>query len=162
MEIDLKADGSTYDDLAEIYNKAKSIMDEGPTYKEVINERYVHKIIKKFDLGVLLETMNDLGEEGYKAEGSITNYYDNGGSNTHLQLMVKKETWVEKIQVSSWSRMSDTQSSVYNLETFVCDGWVEKGYVDSDDELIFLDDENNLLTKKGIFEVEDDFEDFDE
>lgn len=162
MDINLKEDGYDYDYLVEVYNQAKSILDEGPQYKEIVKEQYTHVVLDestRYGIHRLLEEMNRLGLEGYKAEGGITKYYD-GNADRVLQLMVKKVISVEQEEISPWSRLTDTQSSVYNLDTFILDGWVEKGYVDKDDELVFMDDDNNLLTKKGLFEVEDDYEDW--
>ena len=160
MDINLKEDGYDYDYLVKVYNQAKSILDEGPQYKEITKEQYLHVILNestRYGIHGLLEEMNRLGLEGYKAEGGITKYYD-GNTDRVLQVMVKKVVLVEQEEISSWSRLTDTQSSVYDLERIVLDEWVERGYVDKDDELVFMDDNNNLLTQKGLFEVEDDYE----
>ena len=159
MVINLKDDGYTYDDLVKCFNKVKSTIEEGSTYEEITKETYHHVMVKDTvkNLNSLLKNINELGEDGYKAEGGLTNYY-NGHDDMYVQLMVKKVVEVEKIEVSSWSRLSKFEVEVYNLNSFVHDGWVEKGYVDDEDELVFMDDDNNLLTKKGLFEVEDDYE----
>jgi hypothetical protein len=160
MDINLKEDGYDYDYLVKVYNQTKSILDEGPQYKEIVKEQYTHVVLDestRYGIHELIKEMNRLGLEGYKAEGGITKYYD-GNVDRVLQVMVKKVVSVEQEEISPWSRLTDTQSSVYDLETIILDEWVEKGYVDKDDELVFMDDDNNLLTKKGLFEVEDDYE----